>query len=144
MAKKVGTSNKVAITYLCKKSYNPWSRCKCCKDKIKCLQYCHLTRQDSGNAGKVGKGTDAAIVSRSKSGEDNSQAGPNISILPRLQLSQATKCRWANSASSWKHGKFDAEAIAEVEDVLGADKGDQTILLQYTLTAPVVCRLGWL
>lgn len=35
IAKKVGTSNIVAITCLCKKSYNPWSQCKCCKNNVK-------------------------------------------------------------------------------------------------------------
>lgn len=32
--KKVDTSNKVAITCLCKKSCNLWSQCKCCKNKV--------------------------------------------------------------------------------------------------------------
>ncbi len=40
-----------------------------------------------------------------------------------------------------KQGKFDEEAIAEVEDAFGADEGGQTTLSQYALTAPVVCRL---
>lgn len=142
--KKVGTSNKAAITCLCKKSCNPRSRCKCRKNKIKCSQYCHSARRDCGNAGTVKEGTDAAIVSRSESGEDNPQAGPNISILPRPQSSKPTKSRRANTTSPRKRGKFDAEAIAEVEDALGADEGGQTTLSQYALTAPVVRRLGGL
>ena len=144
MAEKVGTSNKVAITCLCKKSCNPRSRCKCRKNKVKCSQYCHSARRDCGNAGTVGEGTDAAIVSRSESGEDNSQAGPNISILPRPQLSKATKRHRANTTSPQKRGKFDAETIVKVEDALCVDEGGQTTLSQYALTAPVVRRLGGL
>ena len=47
------------------------------------MNFCHLARRDCGNAGTVEEGTDATIVSRSESGEDNPQAGLNISILPR-------------------------------------------------------------
>ena len=108
------------------------------------MNFCHSARRDCGNAGTVEEGTDAAIVSRSESGEDNPQAGPNISILPRPQSSKATKRRRANTASPRKRGKFDAEAIAEVEDALGADEGGQPTLSQYALTAPVVRRLGGL
>ena len=144
MATKVGTSNKVAITCLCKKSCNPRSRCNCCKNKVKCSQYCHSARRDCGNAGTVEEGTDTAIVSRSESGEDNPQAGPNISVLLRSQSSKPTKRRRANTTPTRKQEKFDAEAIAEVEDALRADEGGQTNLSQYALTAPVVRRLGGL
>ncbi len=82
-----------------------------------------MARRDCGNAGKVEEDTDAAIVSRSESGEDNPQAGPNISILLRLQSSKPTKRRRANTTSPRKQRKFDEEAIAEVEDALGADEG---------------------
>lgn len=73
----------------------------------------------------VAKGTDAAIVSRIGSGEDNPQAGPNISILPVLNHQRLP------NTSPRKRGKFDIEAIAEVEDALGADEGEQTTLSQY-------------
>ncbi len=139
VAKRVDTSNKVATTCLCKKLCNPRSRCKCCKHKVQCSQYCHSARRDCGNAC-----TDAAVVSRSESGEDNPQAGPNISILPRPQSSRPIKRRRANTASPRKRGKFDGEAIAEVEDALAADEGGLTALSQYALTAPVVRRLGGL
>lgn len=82
MAKKVSTSNKIAIIYLCKKLYNFWFQYKCCKNKVKCLQYCHLTRQDCGNTSIVGEGINVAIILKSKNGENNPQIGPNISILP--------------------------------------------------------------
>ena len=49
-----------------KKNSRSW-----CKSKVKCSQYCHLVRRDYGNAGTVGEGSDAAIVSISESGEDN-------------------------------------------------------------------------
>ncbi len=144
MAKKVGTSNKVAITCLWKKSCNPRSRCKCRKNKVKWSQYCHSARWDCSNTGTVEEGTDTVIVLKSESGKNNPQAGPNISILPCLESSKPTKRRRANTTSPRKRGKFDAEAIAEVEDALGADEGGQNTLSQYPLTAPVVRRLGGL
>ncbi len=61
--------------------------------------------------------------------------------MSRLQSSKPTKQCGANNTSPRKQEKFDVEAIAEVEDVLGADKGDPTTLSQYTLTAFGVCRL---
>ena len=42
------------------------------------------------------------------------------------------------------HGMTPELRHAEVEDALGADKGGQTTLSQYALTAPVVRRLGGL
>ncbi len=92
----------------------------------------------------VEEGTDAAVVSWNENGEDDPQAGPNISILPRHQSSKPTKRRRANITSPRKRGKFDAEAIAEVEDALGAVEGGQTTLSQYALTAPVARSLGGL
>lgn len=77
-----------------------------------------MARQDWGNACTVEETTDTTIVLKIKSGEDNPQGGPNISILPYPQLSKARKRRWANTASLWKREKFDAKAIAEVEDAL--------------------------
>ena len=98
----------------------------------------------SNSLANIAEGTDAAIVSRSESGEDNLQAGPNISILPCPQSSKATNRGRANTTSPRKRGKFDAEAIAEVEGALSAEEGDQTALSQYVFTAPVVRRLGGL
>ena len=126
VAKKVGTSNKVAITCLCKKSCNPRSRCRCRKNKVKCSQYCHSARRDCTNAGTVEEGTDAAIISRSESGEDSPQASINTPSPPHVQPSKVTKRHWANTTSPRKRGKFDAQAIAEIEDALGADEGGQT------------------
>ena len=115
MAKKVGTINKVAITCLCKKSCKPRSRCKCRKNKVKCSQYCHSARRDCGNADTVEEGTDAAIISRSESGEDSPQASINT---PSPLCAQPSKGHWANTTSLRKRGKFDAQAIAEIEDAL--------------------------
>lgn len=84
MAKKVDISNKVAITCLYKKLYNFWSGYKCYKNKVKYSQYYHLTRQNYDNVDIVSENTNVIMVSKSKSKEDNLQAKPNISILPRL------------------------------------------------------------
>ena len=128
IAKKVGISNNGGIIYLCKTSCNPWSQCKCHKNKIKCSQYCHLAKQDCGNAVIVEESIDIAIVSRSKSGEDNPQASLNISILPHPQLSKAINHHWINTTFSRKPGEFDIEAITEVEDALSVNERDHTIL----------------
>lgn len=39
--------------------------------------------------------------------------------------------------------KIDGEAFAEVEDVLGANEGCQTTLLQYGLITPLVSKIRW-
>ena len=72
VAKKVGTSNKVTITCVCKKLYNLWSGCKFCKNKVNYSQYYYLVRQNCSNAVIERKDIDAAMVSKSESGEDNS------------------------------------------------------------------------
>lgn len=61
------------------------------------------------------KFTNASVVSRSESEEVDLLAGPNISILPGLQSSKLTKRRQPNTTSKEKQGKFDVEAIADVE-----------------------------
>lgn len=71
MAKKVNTSNKVAITCLCIKLYNSRSQYKCCKNKIKYLQYYYLIRQDYANTDIVKEDTDTAIVLKRKKKENN-------------------------------------------------------------------------
>lgn len=43
-----------------------------------------MKRQDCGNVGIVEKYTNAVIISKSETGENNLQAGLNISILPIL------------------------------------------------------------
>lgn len=91
MAKNVSTSNKVAITCLSKKSCNSYSRYKFRKNKVKCSQYFYSARQDYGNIGIVEEDTDAAIISRSESGEDSPQASINTPSSPRAQPSKVTK-----------------------------------------------------
>ncbi len=59
LGKKVGTNNKIAITYLCKRSQ---FRRKSSKNKVKCSQCCHSARRDCGNAGTIEEETDAAIM----------------------------------------------------------------------------------
>ncbi len=103
-----------------------------------------MERQDCCNTSTVEERIDATIVPRSKMGEDNPQAGLNISILACPQLSKLTKRHLANITSPRKHTKFDAEAIAEVEDILSTDEGSLTTLLQYALTPTVIRRLGGL
>ena len=90
----------------------------------------------------VEEDTDATVVLWSENGKDDPQVGLNISILPRPQSSTLTKQRGANRTSSQKQRTFNVETIAEVEDVLDGDKRDQKTLLQYLLTAQVVCRLN--
>lgn len=90
------------------------------------------------------KFTNASVVSQSESEEVDLLAGPNISILPGLQSSKLTKRRQPNTTSTEKQGKFDVEVIAEVEYSLSKNEGDQTTLLQYELTSPVIGRLGGL
>lgn len=41
VAAKVGTSNKVAVSFSCKRTCSPKSRCKCQRQKLKYTQYCH-------------------------------------------------------------------------------------------------------
>ena len=64
----------------------------------------------------------------------------NTPSPPRAQLPNVTKCHRANTIFPQKRGKFDAQAIAELNKHL--DEGRKTILSQYTVTAPVVRRLG--
>lgn len=73
LTKQVSKSNKIAITYLCKKSCCPQAQCKCCKNKVKCSQYYHLTRQNCSTTNKVKRDTDAAIVSKSENEMNNPQ-----------------------------------------------------------------------
>ncbi len=101
-----------------------------------------MSRRDCGNAGTVEEGTDGVIISRSESGEDNCQANLGIAATPpHPQASKRTKRPWADTISPRKREKFDAEAIAEVENALGGDEGGQSTLSQYALTAPGVCGL---
>lgn len=99
-----------------------------------------MARQNYSNTDIIEGDTDTTIVSKSKNRENNPQAGPNISILSCLQSSKATKRHWANTVSPQR--KFDIETIAKIENALDVDEGSQITLLQYTLTAPVVCKLG--
>lgn len=140
MVKKVGTSNKITITCLCKKC-NPRCRCRCCKNKVKSLQYCHLTRRDSANEDKVEWGKDISIVTKNEIGENNPHAGPHMPILPCSLSSKPTKRRQVNITSTQKQGKFDAETMAEVEDALTTNERGPITLLYYALTAPLVFRL---
>lgn len=65
---------------------------------MKCLQYCYFTRHNCRNAGKVEEGTDAAIISRSKSRKDS------INIPSSLcpQLSKVIKQHQVNTTSLQK------------------------------------------
>ncbi len=115
VVKKVGTSNKIAITCL-SKEYNPRSRCRCCKNKVKSSQYCHLTRWHSANEDKVEWGTDISIVTKNEIGENNPQAGPHnanfasFSIIKtnktppgKYYLSAKTRIIWCrNDGRSWR------------------------------------------
>lgn len=62
VAAKIRTSNKVAVSCNCKKFCAPQSRCKCRKNKVECLQYCHNSHRDCGNAGSLKACTDITIV----------------------------------------------------------------------------------
>lgn len=100
VAKKAGTNNKVAITYLCKKPCNPLGPAA---SVAKIRSNVNRARRDCGNAGTVGEGTDAVIISRSESGEDNHQADPDVvTSLPRPQSSKRTKRRRTNILSPRK------------------------------------------
>ncbi len=102
----------------------------------------YLARLDYNHIGTVKTRTNTVIVSKSENEEDNPQASPSIPTLPRLQLSKLMYRCWVNITSFWKYGKFDVGVIAKVEDAFGADERKQTTLLQYALTASVVCRLN--
>ena len=83
--------------------------------------YCYLAKRDFGNAGTVEEGTDAAIISRSESGEDSPQASTNTPSPPCAHPPKVAKSHRTNTTSPRKQGKFDAQAISEIEDALGAD-----------------------
>lgn len=62
--------------------------------------------------------------------------------MPYFYLSKTTKYCQANTTSSQKWGKFDAKAIAKVENALNINKKGQIILLPYILTILVICKLS--
>lgn len=71
MAAKVGTSNKVAISCTCKKSYSPKSRCKYQKQKLKCTQYSHSSARDCRNIDTIKKEIETAVVDRPANSSDS-------------------------------------------------------------------------
>ena len=79
---KVDTSNKVAVSCNCKKSYTPQSRYKCRKNKVECLQYCHNSRCNCGNAGFFKTGTDVTIVPRRGERNENESTADIESSKP--------------------------------------------------------------
>ena len=102
-----------------------------------CHKYCHLARRDCSNTSTKKEYTHAAIISISESGEDSPQASTKTPSLPRAQPPKVTKRHRTNTTSPRKQGKFDAQAIAEIKDALGADEGCQTTLSQYAISASV-------
>lgn len=71
IAAKIGTSNKIAVSCNCKKSCTPQSKCKCRKNKVECLQYCHNSRRDCRNAESFKANTDVTIVPKREEKSEN-------------------------------------------------------------------------
>lgn len=102
VAKKVGTTNKVAITCGCNNSCNPRSRCRCRRNQVK---YCHSSRRDCGNAATILEGTDPVILSRSEEKHWPFTSFSPPSNPPHSQPPKPTKRRRTDTTSARKNGE---------------------------------------
>ena len=137
---KLDTSNKVAVSCNCKKFCTPQSRCKCRKIKDECLQYCHNSRRDCGNAGSFKTGTDVTILLWRKERSEDESTSDGESSKPRSRKLKKRARTLTNSNCNQKRNKILPGKLTH-QNAESETEMQQTTLSLYENIAPLVNRL---